>query len=380
MSIKKKKVLFIIPSLVWGGAERVLVNLLSHFDFSRFEVTLCVVYKRGVYFNQIPQEAKLIILFNNAVFAKALSKLHTLFQIDGLYKWIVQRRIKGNFDVGISFLDSSYTDLLFFLNPKIQKKITWIHGSYKSNPNYSTFLKGKYLNRVIASRYAKLDKIMIVSNDARDEFTSILGNFDNLEVLYNFMDSKSIRLKAAQAVQEVFEKDKINIIAVGSLLPVKGYDTLLHAAYLLKKDGIAFKLRIVGDGKLKDELIALIQSLNISDVVSLMGFKDNPYPYILQSDIYVMSSISEALPTALIESMILGLPVVVTNCSGCKEIVDNGEYGIMTENYSTTLFEGLKEIIIDSEKRALFKLKSLERAKLFSDDKILSRIYEILDS
>lgn len=87
----RKRVLFTIPSLEEGGAERVLVNLLGKLDYNRFEVDLCVVENRGIFFNQIPEQVKLITVFNSSLVCKILVNFHIRFNINRLYKWIVNR-------------------------------------------------------------------------------------------------------------------------------------------------------------------------------------------------------------------------------------------------------------------------------------------------
>ena len=176
MTSQKQKILFIIPSLEEGGAERVLVNLLKRFDFQRFEVDLCVVEKRGIYFGEIPSQVNVITFFKNQFVCKVFNGLHVRFNINLVYKWIANQKIKGNYDVGISFLDSAYTDILFFLRGKVSERISWVHSSYQTYLNFGKFYTGAYKERIIANRYRKLDKIVFVSNDSKREFEEIFGH------------------------------------------------------------------------------------------------------------------------------------------------------------------------------------------------------------
>lgn len=375
----RKRVLFIIPSLEEGGAERVLVNLLGKLDYNRYEVDLCVVENRGIFLNQIPQQVKLVTIFNSSLFCKILVNLHIRFNINRLYKWIVNSRIPGNYHIGISFLDSSFTDILFFLDDKISKRIAWVHSSYQTYNNFGKFYKGPYKDRLVQKRYGKLDHIIFVSNDSMQEFEEIFVIKTPKSVIYNVLDTKKIYKLADYPINEEFDENLINIIAMGVLLPVKGYDLLIKAASLLKKDGLKFKIRILGNGFLEQELLLLIKNLELEDVIELKGFHINPYPFLKQSDVFVMTSLSEGLPTALGEAMILGLPVVVTDCSGCRELVDEGQYGVMADKTAEGIYSGLKTLINNSELRSFYGRKSRERAEIFDDEVILEKVYSIID-
>lgn len=371
--------MFIIPSLEEGGAERVLVNLLGKLDYNRYEVDLCVVENRGIFLNQIPQQVKLVTIFNSSLFCKILVNLHIRFNINWLYKWIVNSRIPGNYHIGISFLDSSFTDILFFLDDKISKRIAWVHSSYQTYNNFGKFYKGAYKDRLVQKRYGKLDHIIFVSNDSMQEFEEIFVIKTPKSVIYNVLDTKKIYKLADYPINEEFDENLINIIAMGVLLPVKGYDLLIKAASLLKKDGLRFKIRILGNGFLEQELLLLIKNLELEDVIELKGFHINPYPFLKQSDVFVMTSLSEGLPTALGEAMILGLPVVVTDCSGCRELVDEGQYGVMADKTAEGIYSGLKTLINNSELRSFYGRKSRERAEIFDDEVILEKVYSIID-
>lgn len=377
--MNKTKLLFIIPSLYPGGAERILVNLLKHFNYTKYEVNLCVVIKKGVYFNEIPGEVKIITIFKNKNLAKLFYILHIKLGFNFFYRLLVRHFIKGSYDVGISFLDSSFTDILFFLNDRIKKKITWIHSGYQSNIKHRNIFNEKYKLKIIKNRYQKLDAIIFVSNDSMTEFSNVFGNFPGMEVIYNVLGVKEIKIKAKKLIPHKIDKGKCNIVALGSLLPVKGFDKLIYAAGFLKKEGLKFCIRIIGDGFLKEKLSDLIVELQLSEEVKLMGFQSNPYPFMSASDIFVMTSLSEALPTALCEAMILGLPVVVTDSPGCREIVDNGMYGLMVDQSIDGIYKGLKEMIINDELRNKYKEKSVERSLMFDDELAMQKVYNVID-
>src|SRR5699024_11198823 len=351
----KKEVLFIIPSLEGGGAEKALIMLLRHLNRKKYEIDLCVVEKRGFYLDQVPGHVNMFHLFTNKIVRKTITGLHRRFNISWPFRKLTRHIVTSKYDVAVCFLDSIFTDMLLFVDDRVCKSATVLHSSYRTNNNWYKFIKGEYRKR-LQKRYRKMDTIIGVSDDAIDEFTSIFSGYENLCIIHNPIDRKGI-IKKSKAFDVGFSEEPVNIVAVGNLLPVKGYRNLIKACALLKGSGFNFKLRILGQGPLKKALNKQIYRMGVVNFVSLLGFKENPYPYMAQSDIFVMSSFSEALPTALCEAMILGKPVVVTNCSGCRSLVGNGAYGIMTKQTTESLFNGLKILMADSALRKDFSKK-----------------------
>jgi glycosyltransferase involved in cell wall biosynthesis len=373
----KKKILFIIPSLVGGGAEMALITLLQHLDTEKYEIDLCVAEKKGRYLDQVPDSINILFLFANQITRKIVIELHRRFNVSWPFKWLTRHIIRSEYNMGICFLDSVFSDMLLFLNDRISQNSIVLHSSYESNNNWNKYIKGGYKAR-LQRRYQQIDTIVGVSRDALDEFISMLGEYNNSRVIHNPINRDKI-VEKATAFNTNFSNGLVNITAVGNLLPVKGYSNLLKACKLLKDSGRDFKLRILGKGPLEGELKEQIQEMGLTGYVSLLGFRDNPYPYMLHSDLFVMSSFSEALPTVLCEAMILGKPVVVTNCSGCKGLVDEGVYGLMKEQTPQAIFEGLKLMIDDPDLRKKYSLKSKERSKLFDIDKAINEYEKLLD-
>ena len=369
----KTKVLFIIPSLAGGGAERTLINILKNIDYLLFDVHLVVVDYTGIYCKQVPKQLKILPLFTNTKLVRVLSYVQKKTGFNKFVEHRFLKKIDSSYDTAISFLDSNFTDLLFQI-PNVNKTITWVHSSYKTNQNFYKFYRNdSYRKRLITQRYAKLNTIVFVSQDAKTEFEEIFGSFKNMPVIYNFMDEKNIHLKANSFdVQK--ESETIKFISVGSLFPVKGYDLLILAASKLKEISVKFKIDIYGQGYLKEELIDLIKAHKLENYVELKGFVSNPYPYIKNADVFIMSSKSEAMPMALCEAMILGKPVLVTNCSGCREVVNYGEFGLMSNAEIDDLTANMLKLIKDKNCREKLSSKSLERAVLFSDKSIMNQI------
>ena len=184
--------------------------------------------------------------------------------------------------------------------------------------------------------------------------------------------------------KKAFELDtkRFNIVAIGRLVSVKGYENLLKSIAILvkQKHFHHIQLRIIGTGELFELLSKLINELGLQNNIELCGFVENPYPVILNSDLFVMTSFSEGLPTALCEAMILGKPVMVTNVSGCSEVVGDGKYGAICEPYVDSIALKLEQIIQDDDYRSELAKNSIERSKIFSDEQTMKKYYNLFES
>lgn len=325
----------------------------------------------------VPDGIEVKYLYKSELYSRIVAKGVRDFRLHFLLKYRARRFIEGHYDVGISFLDSIYSDILFYLDSRLSRKVVVLHSSYLTYSNRSRFIQGKYKLK-LEQRYAKVDTIVSVSNDAQLEFIEAFGRFKDMRVIYNPMNLDQIRERAKEQADHPSHPG-LRLLSIGSLIPVKNHMRLLRAAELLVKEGVEFHLLILGEGRLKQELQTYIDERKLHDYVELKGFVENPYPLLNSSDIFVLSSIAEGLPTVVAEAMLLGIPVVSTNCPGSREILDNGKFGVLTEQDDHALFEGIKRLVNEKE-RIYFKYKSKERAKIFDDQFALREYVSLLES
>jgi glycosyltransferase involved in cell wall biosynthesis len=374
----KKKILFIMPSLVGGGAENAMVKYLKAIDYNRYDVSLLLLCLKGVYIEQLPKEVKVLYLFKNQKLSRLLEYLQKRKGITWPLRMRFNQVVNEKYDTAICFLDSNVTDLLFFLDENT-KKVSFVHSSYVSNKNFNKFYQNeKYLNKVKTQRYAKLDTIVFVSNDARLEFEEVMGEYKDMRVLYNLFNEDEILEKSIIPL-ESFDKETFSFVAVGSLLSVKGYNLLIEASSVAKKAEKTFKVHILGKGPEEEKLKKLVNKLNLSDTVLFHGYKQNPFSYIKNGNVFVMTSVSEALPSVLCEAIIIGKPILITNTAGCREVIDFGKYGVMTNRDANDFAGGMIEFMDNEEMLDKFEKLSLERRIIFKKENILKKFYDIID-
>ena len=166
---------------------------------------------------------------------------------------------------------------------------------------------------------------------------------------------------------------------MGRLEKQKNFILLIRAYKILLDRGIKHNLMILGQGSQKEYLVNEVKKMKIDEKVKFLGFKENPYKYLKQADVFVQSSIYEGLPTVLIEALILNIPVVATNCpDGAKEILDNGKYGLLVKmDDEKVLADAIEKMLIDKGLQSEYKIKNRECINRF-DDKYITNLFEKL--
>ena len=192
-----------------------------------------------------------------------------------------------------------------------------------------SFLKRILWRILILLLYPLADKHIAVSKGVAKAMSKYGGvNISRIAVIPNPVISEEIFSLADIRVQHpFFDLNEPVVLFVGRLSYEKDIPNLIYA-FKKVQDSAPSHLILVGDGPDRAKLEKLVCEENISKRVSFVGHQDNPYPYYAQSDLFVLSSTREGLPTVLIEALAFGLKVVSTDCpSGPREILNNGVYG-----------------------------------------------------
>ena len=204
---------------------------------------------------------------------------------------------------------------------------------------YST-LKNHIRTAFMAWLYPKANAVVCVSDAVKTSVQSLNGKLYKLASrIYNPVFDNSM-LTLAEVESSVFGGySGFNAVAVGRLNVQKDYGTMIRAVALVLQQRPDFYLHILGGGELLPSFTTLAKKLDIADRIIFHGYVQNPYPYLAQANLFVMSSLWEGLPNAMVEALALGKPVVSTNCiAGPAEILDNGRYGQLTELNSPQAF------------------------------------------
>ena len=378
----KKRVLFVINNMSGGGAEKILHTIICNINTNKFDVTVCSLHEQpslaewpenikykyifrhnaksviGQFINKITNKLKLIIYHN--------------FSSDIFYRLFVD----GKYDTEIAFIEGYATRIVGGSTNSKSKKLAWLHiDMYENHWSRIAFRSDKEE----ISTYKKFDKIFGVSQSVANSISRLYTEIRATDVMYNPINEKEIRQKSQEYhIERNSSENNFRFISVGRLVEQKGYDRLIPIIADLRLSGYNVELKIIGEGLERNTLEALIKDYNLTNYVELVGYKKNPYPYFVSSDAFVCSSRSEGYSTVISEALILGLPVVSTNCAGTQELLGlNSEYGIITDNSTDSLREGMIKMIESSE-CAKYKELSERRGSMFSLHELMSSIEKCL--
>ena len=366
-----KKILFMIPNLSVGGAEKVLVNLVNNLDKSKFDITVQTLFGGGVNEQFLNDTIKYKYCFKRTF--RANSQILKIFS----YKFLFGKFIKEHYDIIVSYLEGPTARIVAGCDDRDTKLVSWIHCRMESQKagavGFRSFKEAKKC-------YNKFDYTACVSQWVKDFFIKTFDFEKPLGVLYNTIETDEIITKSSDKIDDiVFDKDTFNIISVGKIIAVKAFMRLAHIHKRLIDEGIKNHIYILGVGDEQPKIEKYLAENNLTDSFTFLGYNTNPYKYVKNCDLYVCSSISEGFSTSVTEALIAGTPVVATLCSGMQELLgENNEYGIVTDNNEEVLYEGVKKMLTTPGLLDHYAEKALERGKEFSTEKTTKAVEDML--
>ena len=333
----KTKILFFHFDLGNGGAEKVLVNLLRGLDNDKYEVTLYLLFNHGVNLSSLPSNVKLLYLFNRAPFRGIIHLLKILSP-----KLLHKLLIKDKYDIEVAYIEGAPTRIISGCPNKESKLLAWVH----TQANEILFSSFRTINEAKLA-YQNFNKVLFVSEIAMSTFSAKTGWTDiPMGVCHNVIDVNEIMTLSTDVINVELSTSKINLCSVGRLTPLKGYIRLIHILGNLKnKISLDWQLYILGQGEQKSLLEKTIMENGLQEHVHLLGYDKNPYKYLSKMDLFICSSYAEGYSTAVTESIIVGTPIITTNCAGMNEIIGDSEAGIIVENTDSALSNVLEQLL-----------------------------------
>ena len=364
-----KKIAFFMHNFNGGGAEKVTLKTVEGLMAHGYDVTMIMRENIGELKNCIPDGIHIIDLkINNK--SKIIKNISNIKKLNKVLK-------KEKFDIvfGVTFNMSLILALSSFYDTT--KLIAIMHNTISYEKH--RFMRIRKIIMNLVSK--KFKKIVFVSNGARKDYIDAMKIDESKTItIYNPVVSEEIIEKSLQKTNCDWIDNKGDykvIINIGRLTAQKNQKMLLKAIKIVsKKEKI--RLIILGDGELKDELQNLAKKENINDIVKFWGFTNNPYAFLSKSDLFVLSSNYEGLPTVLIEALACGCKIVSTDCpTGPKEILDNGNYGKLVElNDENKMASAICEVL---QEEKINKSFIMNRAQLFTIKKAIDEYISLIE-
>lgn len=284
-------------------------------------------------------------------------------------------------DLIICFGGGPHSNAFFFFISKIFYPFSKIIFIEQGNTRYLYNKQNKFVKKMTTYAFKKVDLIISASKEAAEDVVSLFEN-KKVNFVYNFIDLERINILKEEKIDEsIFNQRKPIVLSVARLdLNQKDFLTLIKAFSIVLKEIDAY-LVIVGEGSDKDKIEKSIKELKIEDRVFLLGHKTNPYKYMKNSSVFVLSSFHEGMPIVLIEALACEVPVIATDCNfGPRELLANGEYGILVSvgDYEK-MAESIKKLLIDKNLSNQFIIKGKKRILDFLKEVSLKKYEQLIE-
>ncbi len=320
MAPEANHIAFYLPSLRGGGAEKVMLNLAREFSNRGYTIDLVLVDAYGEYLKDVPEEINVI----------DLNSRRFLFALPNLVRYLNQSEP----DVLLSTIDTAnITAICAARLANVSTRVFIRISNTISTKEKNGELKHRIVHEVAKQVYPHADGIVAVSDGVATDLQETMGLPSELiTTIYNpSVTSELLELREEPVDHPWFDEDKPVILGVGEFTAQKDFTTLIRAFSIVLREYDA-RLVLLGKGPKQKEIKQVITQLGLSEYAWLPGFVDNPYAYMANADVFVLSSRWEGCPNVLIEALACGASVVSTDCpNGPNEILKNGKYGDLVE-------------------------------------------------
>lgn len=385
-----RRIVFITKALWIGGIETALVNLLNHFDYQKYDITLLVLHAELDMLEQINPNCRVLIIDRDKTYsfkvAYRYSRLYHMTEktdhpslLHRIMMWTVPiikwgenqlyinyvRKLMNNEHFDTAIIYSDVTAEIVVRAIKADRYLMFYHHGG---------MRHVYHDKIA---YKKCEKIIAVSKKQAEKLKEFVSEYaDKIIVIPNLTDVEGIWSKGKQPCDDIFDKSKINIVSVGRICYEKGMDLAVNTCARLVADGIEnIQWWIIGNGPEMNELQELVLKLNMENHVKLVGMKGNPYPYIMQANLYVQPSRVESFGLTIVEALILGRNVLATNTDGAQEIL--GAKGNLCDISVIGLTEKCEDMILKHDYNGI-DYNSMKYKYKVENETIMSELEKVI--
>ncbi len=355
-----KKILFSAYSLDYGGIETSLISLLNATS-SKYDITLCLEEKQGIYLKDVPNNVKIITYKPNK------NKIVLLRKILNLFKQIeFKLKYKNKYDFSACF--ATYSFPASFVSRTASKNCAiWVHNNYMDLYNQKIIQYRKFFKDL---NIYDFKKIVFVSEMDKKVFNAQFPECSKKAcVCNNLINYKDILKKSEEEIDDFKKENITTFINIGRHdEKQKRLSRIIEATKKLNKEGYKFRVIFIGKGTSTNEYKELAKNI---ENIEFLGAKKNPYPYLKNSDAFILSSEFEGYPVVFLEAKVLGKPIITTDISDSKKDI-KGKYGLVTEKSEKGVYKGMKEFLENG-----FTMEKFDPQEY--NNEILKRLDEIIN-
>lgn len=312
------RIALFIPNFEAGGAERVMIRLAQGLAALGHDVDLLVLSERGPFRKEVPPEVN-VVSFNVT---------RAIFGIVPLIGYL--RRKSPDVLLSAIFHANFVAALACSLSGRNTRLVVSEHNTLGLVRSAVNPLQWKVFLLALKAAYPRADTVVCVSQGIASGLLTLMPKLGaKVVVIGNPVVTDEVLSMGGAQVEHpwLVQTSPKLVLAVGRLIRAKGFDLLIEAFAKIHPECNA-NLLILGEGPERQALQALIDERGLNEHVCLYGFTENPYAWMSQADLFVLSSRHEGLPGALIEAMACGCKVVSTDCPfGPSEILEQGKWG-----------------------------------------------------
>lgn len=389
------KILFVIDSMTAAGAEKSLVTFLSILDKTRFEIDLQLFAYGGEFERFLPHEVNLLPPLEYMLFASknifqqllsfdfvklvarwrysfAIRKRNLIHQDKARIFWkLVSRCIphsKKHYDIAVAYAQN-IPSMYVVDKVSASMKYAWVNVKYiPEGVNYEFYKK----------YYSQIDKIVMVSESAYEEFGSAYPGFKSKMVIIRDMLDANLIKKMANEKMEVNIAHKVpTLLTVARLDKLqKGYDIAMEACRILRDRGVIFRWYVLGRGGYRAEMEAFIQEHCLESFMIFLGTTPNPYPYIKNCTLYVQTSRHEGYGLSIAEARILNRPVVTTEFDAVWAQMVQGENGLVVPQNPVAVADAIERLL--NNKQLYEHIVSYQKCEKKGNTEEIEKFYQLI--
>ena len=379
----KKKILITNDLVFGGGVEKLMYDLVMAWH-EKYDITVMSYKYDDRFYDVYPSDVNYLSEsvpkeYKSNVFVHALSSLNRRF-----YAATIVSRIESmGFDVMLCMKDGG--TMWSGLKYNIPVKYAWNHTDYNSH-YYTLSTFGSAEAEVEAMQQYK--NIVCVSQDIKKGVCDVIGDPGNLIVKYNPINVENILEKAKEPVVDIDSLDlpkdaqPVRFVSVGRLNEQKGYTFLIEACKALEDEGYNFEVIVVGaQEEWGDETRRIDEAMRRTGAkkIKFIGGRSNSYKYMAIADWFISSSIYEGYSLVSQEAAVLDVPLMLTDCSGVRELLGDSEYGIVMPINVVGIYKSMKRVLDNPELREYYKNKIMKRKSIITYQERIREIEKLIE-